>query len=223
MEALETDRTREDLDLVKRAVDALEPQVGPFVEALYAAYREKRTIFVIGNGGSAANASHFAQDLNKGTLADLRQGTRFRAIALTDNISFITALANDEGYDQVFVQQLATLAQPGDLLVAISCSGNSLNVLHAAEYAKAHGLGTIGVTGFPGGRLRGSVELNLNAETDDVGLAEAVHSVLFHLAVSCLRERIARKAAGRTDGSLARSGRDDQPGRSRVHQELGGV
>jgi D-sedoheptulose 7-phosphate isomerase len=200
----ETYRTRGYLNLVKTAVDALDPQVGPFVEALYAAYCENRTIFIIGNGGSAANASHFAQDLNKGTLADATECARFRAISLTDNISFITALANDEGYDQVFVQQLATLGQPGDLLVAISCSGNSPNVIHAVAYAKAHGLGTIGVTGFPGGRLRGCVDLNVNVHADDVGLVEAVHSVLFHLTVTCLRERIARAAASRTDGLTVR-------------------
>src|SRR3990172_8037228 len=117
-----------------------------FLDLLKDAYRHGHTIFVLGNGGSAANASHFAQDLAKGTLRDLRQPRRFRALALTDNVSFIPALANDEGYEAIFEQQLRTFAQPGDLVLAISCSGNSGNVIRAVEYANAHGMTTIGVT-----------------------------------------------------------------------------
>jgi D-sedoheptulose 7-phosphate isomerase len=152
------------------------------------AFLTGRTIFVLGNGGSAANASHFAQDLAKGTLRDAGQVRRFRALALTDNISFITALANDEGYAAVFEQQLATLACPGDLVLAISCSGNSPNVIRAVEYANARGMTTVGITAGDGGRLGQLAKYVVTAPTADVGLAEAVHGILFHLVVAILRE-----------------------------------
>src|SRR5579864_2881388 len=109
--------TRQYLGLVKEMLDCIETQIDAFVEALYQAYLQENLIFLIGNGGSAANASHFGQDLNKGTLPDLNSKKRFRAVALTDNISFITALANDNGYESIFEQQLKTLGRGGDLLV----------------------------------------------------------------------------------------------------------
>ena len=182
--------TRGYLDEVKRMLDTLHDQLEPFIDWLYQAYQEDRTIFLIGNGGSASNASHFGQDLSKGTLMDLSATKRLRAIALTDNVSFITALANDVGYESVFVQQLITLGRPGDLLVAISCSGNSSNVLKAVEYANDHGMKSIGITGFDGGRLRQIAQINVNVPSEDIGLVEAVHSVVLHLAVSHLRRGI---------------------------------
>lgn len=159
-----------------------------FLDLLKHAYRHGHTIFVLGNGGSAANASHFAQDLAKGTLRDLRQPRRFRALALSDNVSFITALANDEGFDTVFERQLRTLANPGDLVLAISCSGHSPNVIRAVEYANANGMTTIGVTAGNGGRLRHLAKHVVAVPSTDVGLAEAVHGILFHMAVASLRD-----------------------------------
>src|ERR1700693_453501 len=113
---------RQYFDQVKRMVDTLEGQFETFVDRLHAAYDNRRTLFLFGNGGSAANASHFAQDLNKGTVLDSTQTNRFRAIALTDNVSFLTALANDDGYERVFIEQLLTLGCPGDVAIAISGS-----------------------------------------------------------------------------------------------------
>lgn len=181
---------REYCNEVKGLLDALPDQLEPFIKELYGAYLEDRTLFLIGNGGSAANASHFGQDLSKSTLPSLSVGKRFRTIALTDNISFITALANDEGYERVFVEQLITLGRPGDILVAISGSGNSPNVLRAVEYANGHGIKTIGVTGFNGGKLREMAEININVPSNDIGLVEAAHSVVFHIATSWLRQQI---------------------------------
>lgn len=185
------DGAKEYLDQVKRVLDALPDQLEPFLEELYRACVGERTVFLIGNGGSAANASHFAQDLNKGTRPPGGAGRRFRAVSLTDNVSFITALANDEGYERVFVEQLATLSRPGDVLVAISGSGNSPNVLRAVEYANGHGITTLGMTGLDGGRLGAIVKAAVRIPSEDIGLVEAVHAVLFHLAVSLLRERLA--------------------------------
>lgn len=184
---------REYLDEVKSMLDALHNQVEPFIDELYQAYQEDRTIFLIGNGGSAANASHFGQDLSKGVLPNLSVTKRFRTIPLTDNVSYITALANDEGYEAVFVQQLITLGRPGDVLVAISGSGNSPNVLRAVEYANSHGMKTVGVTGFNGGRLALIAQINVNVPSHDIGLVEAVHSVLFHVTISELSQRMAKR------------------------------
>lgn len=173
---------------VKRMLDVLEDQVELFVEELYRGYEDDRTVFVFGNGGSAANASHFAQDLAMRTAS---HGRRFRAIALTENVPLLTALANDEGYENVFVEQLKTFARPGDVILAISGSGNSPNVLKAVAYADEQGMRTIGITGFDGGRLGECAKLQINVPSRDIGLVEAVHSVLFHLTVSRLRARIA--------------------------------
>jgi len=182
------------LQEVKQMLDRLQPQVETFSCALHDAFLGGRTVFLVGNGGSASNASHFGQDLNKGTLANLEATKRFRAIALTDNVSFITALANDHGYDCIFEQQLRTLGRPGDVLVAISGSGNSPNILRAVEYANRAEIKTLVVTGFDGGRLKQIASAGVHVQSNDMGLVEAVHSVLFHLTMTDLKCRLARDA-----------------------------
>src|SRR5579859_2163589 len=114
-------------------------------------HREGRQIFVFGNGGSAANASHFATDLGKGASDKL--GKRFRVLSLTDNVSWITALANDYSYEDVFVRQLENYAQPGDMALAISVSGNSPNCVKALEWARKNGLRTVALVGAKRGRM----------------------------------------------------------------------
>ncbi len=178
------------LDRVRELLDELPEQSDAFVECLHRAFEEGRTVFLVGNGGSAANASHFGQDLAKGTLASMAATRRFRVVPLTDNIGFITALANDEGYESIFEQQLRNLARSGDVLVAISGSGNSPNVLRAVDYARSIGMTTIGVTGFDGGKLRPLADVSVHVPVDDMGMTEALHSVIFHLAMSRLRERV---------------------------------
>ncbi len=187
----DSEKTEDYFEEIKRKLDDVEPQIGPFVMELYNAYQESSTIFIIGNGGSAANASHFAQDLAKGTLSDISQKKRIRAVSLTDNGPFITALANDEGYENVFLQQLMTYAQPKDRLVIISGSGNSSNVVKAAEYALKNSMGVLGVTGFDGGKVKGLSKINVHVPSNDMGLVEAVHSVIFHLTMSQLADMIA--------------------------------
>ena len=167
-------------------------QTDRFIATLYRGFEEQRTIFLVGNGGSASAASHFGQDLAKGTLSSMSATRRFRVIPLTDNIGFITALANDEGYESIFEQQLRNLAREGDLLVAISGSGNSPNVLRAVEYAHSIGMTTIGITGFDGGKLRTLAKESVHVPIDDMGMCEAVHGVVFHAAMCFLRERLAK-------------------------------
>lgn len=168
-------------------------QVEELIRLIHDAYERDATIFVIGNGGSAANASHFAQDLAKGTCRNMHQEKRIRALSLTDNFAFFSALGNDEGYDQVFVQQLRTFCREGDLLVAISGSGNSPNILRAVEYAVDNGLHTIGVTGFSGGKLKVVANTTVHVPLDDMCTAESVHSVVLHYVILRLHEMISRE------------------------------
>jgi D-sedoheptulose 7-phosphate isomerase len=175
----------------QRALDSVdEREVERFIESIYEAYEREATIYVIGNGGSAANASHLAQDLAKGTCADMGQKKRIRALSLTDNFAFFSALGNDEGYDQVFLQQLRTFAREGDILISISGSGNSPNVLRAVEYANEVGMKTIGVTGFSGGKLREMVDECVHVPLDDMCTAESIHTIIFHYVILELQKRM---------------------------------
>jgi len=140
---------------------------------------EARQIFVCGNGGSAFTASHFATDLVKG--ASYQRSRRFRVLALTDNIGTITAYANDVAYGVVFEEQLRNFAVADDLLIAISGSGNSPNVVRAAEYANQTGCRTIGLTGRDGGRLGREVQLNILAPEPHMGRIEDVHMFVCHM------------------------------------------
>jgi len=173
-----------DLGAVEACIDCLEK-----------AYREGRSVFVIGNGGSASNASHLAQDLSKGALPAFPEGKRFRVLSLTDNVSFITALANDIGYERVFELQLRQFAQRGDVLIAISGSGKSPSILRALDAAEEIGLTIVGATGFSGGPLRERAQIRLHVAHDDMCQAEAVHSILLHAVVDLLRARLKAKPA----------------------------
>ena len=165
------------------------------VGALASAFDSGRTVFLAGNGGSAAAASHFAQDLAKGTLADMRARRRFRIIPLTDNIGYITALANDEGYEHIFEHQMRAFASKDDVLVAVSGSGNSPNIVNAVNLAREVGMIVVGVTGFDGGKLRRMCDVQVHVPIDDMGMCEAIHGVLFHLAMARLREHVTKANA----------------------------
>ena len=174
-----------------KSIESVDPhQVENFIEVMMDAFRNERTIFVVGNGGSAASASHLAQDLSKGTRVTLGQTKRFKALSLTDNTAFITALGNDDGFDTIFEQQLINFAKPGDLVLAISGSGNSPNIIRAIEWANAHGLISVGVTGFGGGKLREINHHSLHVPLNDMCSAESIHNVLFHYIVIELQERV---------------------------------
>jgi D-sedoheptulose 7-phosphate isomerase len=154
-----------------------------FISLMLKAYNEERMVFVIGNGGSAANSSHFAQDLAKGTRKTLETEKRIKALSLTDNSAFITALSNDDGYDTIFEQQLRTYAKHGDFLIAISGSGNSPNIIKAIEWANANEITTIGITGFEGGKLKKLARHSVNVPLNDMCTSESVHSVVLHYLI----------------------------------------
>ena len=161
------------------------------VDAIAEAYEGGNCVFLVGNGGSGANASHICEDLGKGTLSDLDNQKRLRAISLTDNAAYILAWGNDTSFDRVFVEQLKNLGSPGDILIAISGSGNSPNVLRAVEYANANGIKSYGVAGFDGGNLRELAADCWLVESDDMGMVEGVHSAVFHYVTDVLKERFA--------------------------------
>ena len=165
-------------------------EIEKFTDLLVDAYKNQKFVFVIGNGGSAANASHFAQDLAKGTKKNPEQTKRLKAMSLTDNLPFITAQGNDEGYESIFEQQLRTFASPGDLLISISGSGNSPNIIKAVEWANNHGLITIGITGFDGGKLKKTAHHSVNVVLDDMCTSESIHSIIFHYVILDLREKL---------------------------------
>ena len=156
------------------------------IELLLEACRTRHTVYIMGNGGSAATASHMANDLSKGTIVPGAQ--RFKAIALTDNVPLITAWANDTEYANVFVEQLDPLVEAGDVVIGISGSGNSENVLRAMRLAKAREAHTIGFTGASGGKLAYLVDVNVVASGAPMEMAEDVHMFLDHLICTTLRE-----------------------------------
>jgi len=154
--------------------------IAEFIEILLSAREDNRRIFFIGNGGSAATASHFANDIAIGTRC---LDKPFNAVSLTDNIPVITAIANDDGYDEIFVQQLKTQFKSGDVVVAITASGNSKNIVKALQYAKSNDAVTVAILGFDGGTCRSLADTVIIAETPngEYGPVEDIHMVLDHL------------------------------------------
>ncbi len=169
-------------------------EVKTLADWVWDVYQGGRFVFVIGNGGSGSNASHFCEDMGKGTIDrkdfDNDAKKRLKILSLTDNTPYILAWGNDEGFDRVFLEQLKNLASPGDLLVAISGSGNSPNILKAVEWAKAKGMKTYGCTGFSGGKLRTAADAGLHVPLDDMGIVESIHLTAFHWVVDDLYRRI---------------------------------
>jgi D-sedoheptulose 7-phosphate isomerase len=159
--------------------------IGRFVDALMSAREKKSSIYFIGNGGSAATASHFANDIAIGTKSI---NNPFRAISLCDNQAVITAIANDYGYKYIFSKQLDVLLNKDDLVVAISASGNSPNLIHAIDSAKQKGAITIGLTAFDGGKLSQEADITVHVPTikGEYGPSEDAHMVLDHLVSSYL-------------------------------------
>jgi D-sedoheptulose 7-phosphate isomerase len=147
-----------------------------------------RQVFIMGNGGSASTATHFVCDLAKNTRRD--ELPHFRVIGLTDNMAMFSAYANDEGYEHVFEAQLANLIDANDIVIGISASGNSGNVLNAMSLAKQHGAVTIGFTGFDGGRLSELVEVNIHVDSHVIEHVEDIHLMLEHMIVKTLKDNL---------------------------------
>jgi D-sedoheptulose 7-phosphate isomerase len=165
------------------------------VSVIERAWAEGRTVFIIGNGGSAATASHMMNDLSK--YSSVPGMPRLRAIALTDNVPLLTAYGNDQKYEDVFVEPLTNLLQPGDVLVAISGSGNSGNVLKACEYAIEHSATVVGLCGQPGGALAQIASHRVVVPADLICQQEDGHLILNHVIAVALRERISLAAQRR--------------------------
>lgn len=159
------------------------PQMEAIARAIWSAYKKKKTIFFIGNGGSASTATHLAADIGKNA------GMRIKTLALTDNVAWITALGNDLSYEDIFVEQLKNFAGRGDLLVVISGSGNSANVVKAAAWAKRNGLVTAALLGFSGGKLMKMVDIPVWVKVDHYGYVEGIHSEIHHYLVEVLKKR----------------------------------
>src|ERR1039457_1017361 len=165
---------------VLQAIETIElEKVGAAIGILIQARDEDRRIFVCGNGGSASTASHFVCDMLKG--ASFHRDKRFRIMALTDSLPTITAYANDVSYDCVFVEQLKNFAEPGDVVMAISGSGSSPNVLQAVEHANSIGCRTVALSGRNGGKLGPMAQLNLLAANQHMGRIEDVHTIVMHM------------------------------------------
>jgi D-sedoheptulose 7-phosphate isomerase len=169
-------------------------EVRQLSDLIYRAWETGHFVFIFGNGGSACSASHLSEDLGKGCLrpADLgdENKRRLKVMSLTDNVGWMTALGNDCGYDQIFLQQLMNFGQPDDLAIAISGSGNSPNVLAAVEWANRHGLTTVGLTGFDGGKLKRLQQAGIHVPLDDMGMVESIHGCLMHWVIDDLFGRI---------------------------------
>lgn len=179
------------LDYVSDLLNTIETQsIVSFIKELEEARKNRNTIFIIGNGGSAATASHMANDLALGSGID-KDNPPYRALSLADNTAKMTAISNDYGYDRVFVDQLRVHYRAGDKLVAISASGNSRNVIVAAEWVKNQGGTVIGLLGFDGGKLKDLCDVSICVKTPkgEYGPVEDVHMVIDHLVYTWLHYR----------------------------------
>jgi D-sedoheptulose 7-phosphate isomerase len=189
------------MDFVDRYLTELESvvhrisrdEIRSVVAVLFEAWRRRQTIFLIGNGGSAATASHMMNDLNKFTIVDGLP--RFRCIALTDNVPLMTAVGNDVSYADVFVEPLKNLLQAGDVLVAISASGSSPNIVKAVEYARACEATVVGLCGQPGGRLAQIADVAVVIPSDRIGQQEDGHIILDHVISATLHEQLSALAS----------------------------
>jgi D-sedoheptulose 7-phosphate isomerase len=178
------------IDELQSAVDGLpRDRLEALGELLYRAYQNGKQVFVIGNGGSASTATHMAADLGKNTIgANMR---RFRVLSLNDNTATLTALANDLGYENVFSEQLKNLAHAGDLLIVLSGSGNSPNVINAIRCAQASCTEVAAVLGFAGGEAASLADLSIIVPSQHYGVIEDVHLVINHILVDYFKSRLA--------------------------------
>ena len=174
---------------LKQALDAIPIDAAEkFLQTLESAYLEGRQVFIMGNGGSGSSASHAAGDLVKGVSYGREK--RFRVMSLNDNMATVTAYANDVSYSDAFVEQLKNFMNPGDVVIGISGSGNSLSILKAIEYANQRGATTVGMCGFNGGKLAGMAQLPVHIPVHDMQKVEDIHMILFHVAMQVLCTRM---------------------------------
>lgn len=178
------------LSQLKTAADKISlDEIQKIVDVLLKAYKKDKTVFILGNGGAASTASHMACDLGKGTLKNVysQREKRFRVISLTDNVATMTAFANDLSFDDMFVQQLHNLVREGDVVIGISGSGNTPNIIKALMYAKQEGATTIGLLGYhTGGKAKEFVDYDITIQSNSYGIIEDLHLTLDHILTTCL-------------------------------------
>jgi len=171
-----------------QSLNEIDPQLfGRFIQLLVDAYQNDRQVFICGNGGSAATANHFVCDFGKNAVPEPGK-RRFRILSLSDNIEKITALGNDISFDEVFRQQLINLMRPDDLLIAVSASGNSPNIVKACEYAGEIGGAVVALAGFSGGKIKEIADVCLWTPTPSYERVEDIHLILLHMVVCCFKE-----------------------------------
>ena len=183
LDRLQTETSRLDQAALKKMADLI-----------YQAWENDRFVYIFGNGGSGTTASHMAEDLGKSTLRpeDLKDESkkRLKVLSLTDNAGWIMAVGNDVSYDDIFLQQLMNYGRPGDLVLAISGSGNSPNILAAVDWANRHGLITYGLTGYGGGKLKAMQQHGIHVDLNDMGMVESLHLCVFHWVLNDVFARI---------------------------------
>jgi D-sedoheptulose 7-phosphate isomerase len=177
------------IDLVKSTLDALDPKaLDALVEAFHTTYEKGGNIYTMGNGGSGASASHAAGDFLKGASYGLDK--RFKMICLNDNLPSMMAIANDIGWESIFVEPLKNFLSEDDLVIGISGSGNSKNVVNALEYANANGATTVAMSGFNGGKISQIASINVHAPVMDMEVTEDVHMVIFNIVKKQMMARL---------------------------------
>ncbi|MDX5325148.1 MAG: SIS domain-containing protein [Bacteroidota bacterium] len=183
------DKTSEYIDLVKDTLDQLDPKaIESLAEAFYETYQRGGTIYTMGNGGSGASASHAAGDFLKGASYGLEK--RFKMICLNDNLPSMMAIANDIGWEAIFVEPLRNYLSPDDLVIGISGSGNSANVVEALSYARSKGVQTVAMTGFSGGKISEIADIHVHAPVQDMEVTEDIHMIIFNIIKKEMMSRL---------------------------------
>jgi D-sedoheptulose 7-phosphate isomerase len=179
------------LSLVKDTIDNLDrAQIEKTIDAFMRVYDAGKTIYIFGNGGSAASATHACGDLVKGASYGLEK--RFRVMSLVDNLPALMAIANDLSYDEIFIEQLKNFMQPGDLVVGISGSGNSVNVVKAMKYAQEQGVQTVAFCGYKGGKIKEIADISVHSVALDMEVAEDIHMIVFNV----IKKEVMRRLHG---------------------------
>lgn len=187
-----TSKIKEYIALEKETIDKLDIiAINDAINLIVEAYENKCNIYIFGNGGSSATASHYQNDFNKGISEYI--GKKFRFVCLNDNVATLMAIANDIGFEEVFRFQLRGKLEEGDIIIAISGSGNSKNVIKAVEYAKEQGNKVIGMTGFDGGKLKELSDVSLHADVMSMQVTEDIHMIFDHMIMAILYKELAGK------------------------------
>jgi D-sedoheptulose 7-phosphate isomerase len=175
-------------EMARAAAGMDQAAIAKYADALFACWQREGTVHIFGNGGSHANASHTVADFVKTAMVPGKR--RLRALCMSDNLPMLTAVGNDIGYADSFVFQLESYAKPGDLAVAISCSGNSPNIMRAAEWALAHKLTLVALTGLSGGKVGPLAHIHINVPSENFGVIEDLHMSVGHVVAQVFHGRV---------------------------------